>query len=107
MLGSDPSLAWETVNNALLYVWKKLDQFATWTPGAKERFPSARQCEAAAKKVEAHLASTGMGQLKFGKQAGTSERTIRKILTREAVSRATYEGVADAMGLSFDNLLDS
>jgi hypothetical protein len=57
-------------------------------------------------KLDAYLAKTQMGFTEFAAKAGTSDKTLRSFRQTGRVRRYIFDGIARAMGLSRDELLD-
>jgi DNA-binding Xre family transcriptional regulator len=71
-----------------------------------KRFGSMVMSRSAVNKMEAYLESKGIGLTDFASSAGTTDRTLRRFRKTGRVRRDILRGVAQAMGLEIDDLLD-
>ncbi len=70
-----------------------------------DRLSAMIDCPSAARRLEAHLKANGIGQGNFAIKAGTTERTLRSFRRTGKIRRDLFESIAQAMGLSKDDLL--
>jgi hypothetical protein len=62
-------------------------------------------CPSAARKMEAHLESKGIGQTDFASRVGTTDRTLRAFRKTGKVRRDIFESIAKTMGTTKEALL--
>jgi hypothetical protein len=71
----------------------------------KPRVSSQIKSESAARKVQAFMDKRALNQTEFAIQAKTTDKTIRKFLKTGQVKRSILTGIAEAMGISREELL--
>jgi hypothetical protein len=70
-----------------------------------ERLKATIESLPAARRMEAHLRSKGMGQTDFAIQVGTTDRTLRSFRRTGKVRRDIFGAIARAMNISNEELL--
>ena len=58
-----------------------------------------------ARRMEAFIEATGKGQTEFAITAGTTDRTLRNFRKKGTVRRDIFDGIAEAMGITRDELM--
>ena len=77
-------------------------------PKAQEkhtRLPSSVTSPSAARKLGEYLTAKGIGVPQFAEKAGTTDRTIRNFRRTGKVRRSIFDNIAEAMGITKDELL--
>jgi hypothetical protein len=74
-------------------------------PPRSTRMPSTVHSPAAARKIDAFLAATGLDQTEFAIQANTTDKTIRKIRRTARIKRSMLNDIAKALGITREELL--
>jgi DNA-binding Xre family transcriptional regulator len=75
------------------------------SPPARQRMSATIHSPSAARKVEAYLATKGIGLTDFASTAGTTDRTLRSFRKTGNIRRSILAGIASAMSTSMENLL--
>ena len=75
------------------------------SPPVRQRMSATVHSPSAARKMEAHLATKGIGLTDFASTAGTTDRTLRSFRKTGNIRRSILAGIASAMGTSMENLL--
>lgn len=71
----------------------------------RRRQPGTVSSHVAAKRLSEHMDSKGIRQTRFAIAANTTDRTIRSFLKTGKVRKDIFESIANAMGISHDELL--
>lgn len=74
-------------------------------PPIANRLSSLIHSPSAAEKMSVYMNRKGLNQTEFSIQAGTSDKTIRKFIKTGYIKLSILIGIADAMGVSKDDLL--
>jgi hypothetical protein len=74
-------------------------------PSSVKRLSSQIHSPSAALKMAAFMNKKALNQTEFSIQAGTSDKTIRRFIKTGYIKRSILTGIADAMGISKDDLL--
>jgi hypothetical protein len=69
------------------------------------KFQSTIDSPVAVRKMKAYMDRKGLDQTQFAIQAGTTDKTIRKFMHTGKVKRSILAGIAEAMGISKEELL--
>jgi len=87
---------------------------STQTPEPKQtsqkrsfRWEASIGSASAVRRVEAFIKANGMSMTEFASRAGTTDRTLRKFRKTGRIKRAIFDGIAEAMGVTRDELLKS
>jgi hypothetical protein len=72
-----------------------------------QRLSATVECPKAARRMEAFCAEKGIGQKQFAAMAKTTDRTLRTFRHSGKVRHDTFGGIAEAMGLTKEELLGS
>jgi len=75
-------------------------------PAQKRRLQSTVTNEIAARRMEAYLTSSGIGQTEFAATVGTTDRTLRAFRKTGKVRRHIFDAIAKGMGTSREALLN-
>jgi hypothetical protein len=73
--------------------------------GGTKRLQSTVTSPIAARRMEAYMESTGIGQTEFAVQVGTTDRTLRTFRQTGKVRRGIFDAIAKAMGTTREALL--
>ena len=71
----------------------------------QRRLPSTITSRSAAAKVHAYLEASPIGPTAFATKAGITDRTLRTFKSTGKARRATFIGIAKAMGTTLEDLL--
>lgn len=75
-------------------------------PNRNTRLNSTVTSEFAARRMEAYLRSTGIGQTEFATKVNTTDRTLRNFRKTGRVRRDIFDAIATAMGTTRQALID-
>jgi hypothetical protein len=76
-------------------------------PMERRRMRATICCPGAARKMETYIQAKGIGLTDFASTVGTTDRTLRKFRQTGEIKRTILEQIAEAMGVTKDELLRS
>jgi hypothetical protein len=85
---------------------KATPQVSESAPPVRQRMSATIHAPSAAQKMKAYMNTKGLNQTEFAIQAGTTDKTIRKFRQTGKVKRSILDGIASAMGVSRQELLN-
>jgi hypothetical protein len=75
--------------------------------GQPKRLASTMGCRAAVERMDAFLASRGLGLTEFATKVGTTDRTLRSFRKKARVRADIFKAIAAEMGLTAEQLVKS
>jgi hypothetical protein len=96
----------DTINENVTQIRNVFRQPQPLSATAPRRAPGTIYSPLAARRMEAHIASKGLGMTEFAGMVPTTDRTLRTFRRTGKVRRDIFDGIAKAIGQSRESLLN-